>query len=532
MKKKMSMLLAIGLAASMLASCSNAKTDEPANDEVVLKVGSVGEPNSLDPEAFNFYAEIGYDFYDTLLVFGQDGSTLEPAIAESWKQIDDVTYEYKIREGVKFSNGDELTMEDVLYSMERVNDNQYSMSYLFAGVESFSIDEDAWTLTVKLTEPDCTWQYTPATSTCTIVNKEVCEAEGESYGTREGSVVGTGPYKYVSWNAGSEIVYEKNEYWWGDASTLDIDRIEYYIMEDSNTIALALKSGAIDFAANLSDVDLDLATSSGASITHNTATSTRYVAMNTEIAPFDDVNARKAFAYCIDSEAITTQIAGKYATKLPTVSISKAMKYMDEKAWDDLFAGLEDYTVQDYDKAREYLAKSNYPDGFSFDIYSTPARVTQCELMQSMCAEIGIEMNIIKILDSEGFTYFYGYNANEDGTRPYQALTAGSSADYLDPAGQLKTIYHGDNKATGCLNSAMWENEEFDALIDKTFLTTDNTERMEYFLDATKIASEECPYINLYEVDVYYGISKDFAFVPSPQNFWNFRYANFDYIGE
>lgn len=531
MKKKISLVLAILMLLTTFTACSG--NVEEDSDLVVLKVGSYGEPDSLDPESFNFYYEIGYDFYDTLLNFSQDGSSLEPGLAESWEQVDDVTYTYKIREDVQFSDGSYLTMEDVLYSMERVTENGYSMSYLFETVDYFSIDEDTWTLTVHLNQADSTWQYVPATSPCTIVSKTVCEAEGDSYGTREGSVVGTGPYTLVSWSAGSEIIYEKNEYWWGDADTLEIDRIEYYIMEDSSTIALAMKSGAIDFAVGLLDEDLSVATSAdGVSITSSEGTTTEFISLNTEIAPFDDENARKAFAYCIDSQSITEQIGGEYATILPTVSITESMTYMDESAWDELFAGLEDFTVQDYDKAREYLALSAYPDGFSFDIYTTPTYVTECEIIQSMCAEIGIEMNIITILESESFAYSYGYNSNEDGTRIYQALAGGWISDYLDPVGQLKTVYHSDNTAVGCANKAMWSNEEFDSLIDLSYLTTDDDERLEYFLEATAIASDACVYVTLFEKDYYYVISDDFEYTPSAQNFWNFTYTTFDYVGE
>lgn len=534
-KKVVAAALAAVMVLSTLTGCGGSgSTSNGKNEkgEVVLRVGSIGEPNSLDPKDFNYYQEIGYDFYSRLLKFNQDGSDVEPDLAESWEQVDDTTYTYKIREGVKFSDGKDLTMEDVLYSMERVTKNEYSMSYLFANVDKFTVDDASWTLTVKLKQPDSTWKYVPATSPCTIVEKEICEAEGEKYGTREGSVVGTGPYKFVSWTAGTEIDYEKNENWFGGADTLDIDKIEYYIMSDSSTIALACKSGTIDFGAHILNSEYSIIDNlDNYEFTTNAGTSTYFTSLNTEIAPFDDVNARKALAYCIDSKAIAEQIGGKYASQLPTVSITKSMRYMDEKMWDECFAECEDYTVQDYDKAKEYLAKSKYPDGFSFTVYSTEEYVAEMELMQSMCAKIGIEMKIEKILAADSFTYSYGYNADENGHRPYQALAGGWISDYVDPVGQLKTVYHGDNTATGCANKAMWKNEEFDKLIDKTYLTTDDKERMKLFVEATKIASDACPYITTYEKDTVYAINKNFSFTPSPQVFWNFSYADFKYNG-
>lgn len=535
-KKFMAVVMTAVTTISLLGGCSGGSASTGGrneNGEVVLRVGSYGEPNSMDPKEFNFYHEIGYDFYSRLLKFNQDGTDVEPDLAESWEQVDDTTYTYKIREDAKFSDGNPVTMKDVLYSMERVTKNEYSMSYLFAGVESFEIDEDTWTLTVKLKEPDCTWKYVPATTPCCIVEESVCEAEGDKYGTREGSVVGSGPYKFVSWTAGTEIDYEKNEYWFGGADTLDIDKIEYYIMSDSSTIALACKSGTIDFACRIQNSEFsiidnlknyDFVTAEG--------TATDFLSLNTEIEPFNDINARKALAYCIDSQAITDQIGGRFATKLPTVSLSKSMLYMDEDRWEKTFSELEDYTVQDYDKAKEYLSKSKYPDGFSFTVIATGAQVAEMELMQAMCAEIGIDMKIEKILDADSFTYSYGYNCDKDGKRPYQALAGGWVSDYVDPVGQLKTVYHSDNTAVGCANKAMWKNSEFDELINKSYLTTDDNERMDYFVDAVKIAADECPYITTFETLNTYVISDQFEFESSPQDFWNFSYANFKYVGK
>ena len=71
-----------------------------------------------------------------------------------WEQVDDTTYTYKIRQGVKFSDGNEMTMDDVLYSLNRVTEDNYYMSYLFANVDSFEADNDTWTLTVHLKQPD------------------------------------------------------------------------------------------------------------------------------------------------------------------------------------------------------------------------------------------------------------------------------------------------------------------------------------------------------------------------------------------
>lgn len=522
------------------AGCSNtdggsASKDSAEGGEVVLNVASISEPVSFDPADANLVVNefCQYDCYDTLLDFTQDGTDVEPSLAESWEQVDDVTYTYKIREGVKFSDGSDLTMEDVLYSMNRVTAEGYGMSYLFQYVDSFEADEATRTLTVHLTQPDSTWKYVPATTPCQIVKKSVCEAEGDAYGTNEGSVVGTGPYKFVSWAAQSQIVLEKNEYWWGGAENLAIDKINLYIMKDPSTVALAARSGSVDFAPGiLNEVLPTYESLANFNIIHGFETSTQFVALNTQVAPFDDVNARKALAYCIDSSLIQQTVGGKYSAKLDTTCLTENMYYMDVDKWHGMVSEVEDYTVQDYDKAREYLAKSKYPDGFSFDYYTMSTGVTQAELIQSMLGEVGITMNIVEILPADTFAYLYGFNVDENGHRPYQAFGSGWVSDYLDPVGNLKTMFHTENTAPGCANQAMWSNAKFDELIDKSYATTDDSERLTYFLEAAKIAADDCAYIPLYSPETIYALNNKFSFEPSPQAFWNFSFADFKYNAE
>jgi len=138
--------------ASDTASAGSTSSEAADSGETVLKVGYVQEPSSFDPADFTSISSVltGYDCYDTILNFSEDGTTVVPGLAESWEQVDELTYTYKFRDGIKFTDGNELTMEDVLYSLNRVSDQGYYMSYLFAAVESFEADEETRTLTVHL----------------------------------------------------------------------------------------------------------------------------------------------------------------------------------------------------------------------------------------------------------------------------------------------------------------------------------------------------------------------------------------------
>lgn len=470
------------------------------NSETVLRVGYTQEPSSFDPADFTIVAATltGYDCYDTLLNFSHDGTTVEPALAESWEQVDDTTYTYKIRQGVKFSDGNEMTMDDVLYSLNRVTEDNYYMSYLFANVDSFEADNDTWTLIVHLKQPDSSWQYVPATSACTIVEKSVTEEQGDKYGTADGKTVGTGPYKLSSWSSGSEIVLEKNENWWGDPDTLDIDKVEYYVIEDESALALAAKGGQIDFVEGMSNSVMSVYQScQNFNILSCEGTTSNYIAFNTASKPFDDEWARKAVAYCIDRSQITTTIAES------------------------------DVYTQDYDKVKECLAKSKYPDGFEFDFYTTSQTQKQAELLKSMVDASGsITMNLVEVPDSDIFSYMFGYKTKDNGERYYNAVGTYMMSDFLDPMGMLKTLYAGSNVCEGGTNETLWTSTEADGLLDKAAQTTDDAEKMGYYTDAYKIFADECPYLGLYTSSDVYAVSDKFTYDPSPMFWYNFSYAD------
>lgn len=539
---------AVGLAAAMalaMAACSNTgsgtgsgsgSSGESASsgsaDASVLNVGYDREPNSFDPAEFNSFAcdFAGYDCYNRLMKFTADGTDVEPDIAESYEMVDDTTYTYKIRQDVTFWDGNPMTMDDVLYSMNRVMnpDENYSMSYLFSTVDSFEADNDNWTLTVHLKQPDSTWKYVPATTPCIIVEKAVCEQYGEEYGSTPETTMGSGPYKLDSWEKGSEISFVKNDSYWNKDTNIPYDKINVYIMQDTGTIAMAAKNGTIDFAPQITNDEL--ATYEGINYDMITCagTTTSFLALNCQVAPFDDENVRKAVAYAIDSKAVQQSIAGDLGTDLFSDILTDTMLYQNPDKWKQAHSEMTDYTVQDYDKAKEYLAKSAYPDGLSFELYTGERGVATAELIQSMLEPVGITMNINKILSSDSYTYLYGYNQDEEGHRPYQAFCGGWTSDYLDPVGQLRTMFYSANTAPGCANQAMWTNSDFDALIDQTYLTTDDDARTDLFIQAAKIENDACAYIPFYT-------SKDAcAMNPakgslelSPQWFWNFTYTDF-----
>lgn len=206
--------------------------------------------------------------------------------------------------------------------------------------------------------------------------------------------------------------------------------------------------------------------------------------------------------------------------------MSESMMYMDKDKWDSTIAESDVYT-QDYDKVKECLAKSKYPDGFEFDFYTTSQTQKQAELLKSMVDASGaITMNLVEVPDSDIFSYMFGYKTKDNGERYYNAVGTYMMSDFLDPMGMLKTLYAGSNACEGGTNETLWTSTEADGLLDKAAQTTDDAEKMGYYTDAYKIFADECPYLGLYTSSDVYAVSDKFTYDPSPMFWYNFSYAD------
>ena len=223
-KKIIAVIAAITLLAGTFASCGS-DGDGESTGAITLDVALLGDPISIDP-AFaydNDTSVIMGNITEALLTHNPDNS-LKPNLCSSWEAVDDVTYVYQIRDDINFSNGNAMTMDDVVFSLQRHMDADLGsyMNLFFENVESIEATGD-WELTVKLKTPDPTWKYVLATSAGMIIEKAYAEEHSEDLGTAEVGVIGTGPFVFESWENGSRVVLTKNENYWDESATTNID---------------------------------------------------------------------------------------------------------------------------------------------------------------------------------------------------------------------------------------------------------------------------------------------------------------------
>lgn len=535
-KKIIAVVAAITLLAGTFASCGS-DGDGESTGAVTLDVALLGDPISIDP-AFaydNDTSVIMGNITEALLTHNPDNS-LKPNLCSSWEAVDDVTYVYQIRDDINFSNGNAMTMDDVVFSLQRHMDADLGsyMNLFFENVESIEATGD-WELTVKLKTPDPTWKYVLATSAGMIIEKAYAEEHSDDLGTAEVGVIGTGPFVFESWENGSKVVLTKNENYWDESATTNIDEIVFSVISDDTTLATAVKSGQIDMSLNYSDKLIETFKGyDNVEVIENPGMGIHYFAVNTAREPFNDVNVRKAIAYAIDIDSIYENIIGDQGDKGGLLPMSTSLFTVEPERWE---AYVEEIGGHEYniEKAKEYLAQSSVPDGFDFNILVSQAasqRYDVALVIQEALKELNINAEIQTVTSDEFYTYQFGNVLDENGIRDYDALVATWGADYPDPSANLTPLYTTENIGAGGYNCASYENPEVDRLLEESKNCASDSERMDKLFEVCDIIIEDMPYYVYNYTKVFGVISNDWD--GGDTNFgsaWDWNFKNVVYNG-
>ncbi len=525
MKKTLALLLGLTLAAFMLAGCgggsssqgaaqtsaagesaaeaeeTEAAGEEAAGEGATFRVALSGDIVALDP----IYA---YDYTTNLVVIQitqpllqfDENNELQPCLCSSWEATDDKTYVYQIRDDVTFSDGTQMTMDDVLFSLNRNLDPEAGsyLNWMFNSVDSIEQTGD-WELTVHLKAASATWKYTMATTAAHVISKAYYEEHAADFGTPTGGLLGTGPYVFDSWTSGQEIVLSKNANYWDAENAGYFDNISYKIIQDDTTRVNALTNGDVDFTCNTPTDMLETLNAAGnITVTDINAAGVTFLAFNTQRAPFDDVNVRKAITAAIDLNSLADNIikdGGQAGTCMPN---SDSLFTSDPDFWNSYVA--ENPVVFDMDAAKDYLSKSAYPDGFDCVLYTSEnsLRYNVALSIQDSLSQIGINVQVEKVGEDEHTAYQFGNIFDDDGNRDYDMIMAGWEADYPDISGNIEALLAGYNAGEGGSNAAVFANDEVDALLADASAAMDEGQRNEDFAKVMDIVNENNPYIFIF----------------------------------
>lgn len=418
-----------------------------------------------------------HNIYETPLKLMPDG-TKEPLLAESYEiSADGKDYTLKIRQGVKFTNGNDLTADDVAYSLNTAGATAQGKTLLINFDNAEVIDD--YTVVVHLTNPYGAFVNSLASRFALVVDKETAEEIGED--AYNDTPVGTGPYKFVSRVAGDSITLVSNEEYWNGAPA--IKDITYKVMTDSMTQMLALENGEVNalLNANISPL-VNLEPNTTVKWLTTEASSMAVMAFNVAKGPGADINFRKAIQSALNKEEL---IFGVYEGQATPIDI-----YMTSS-----FSGRPDdgdfITVPfDLAKAKEYLEQSNY-NGEEFMLVATSGKRDEvaAQIIQGQLIALGINCTL-NALDAASYDALVG-----QGTGEFGAWYRAGGVSVMDADG-LYTYFN--SKTLGSRYNMGWFTDELEGLLDAGRVESDIDKRKDIYAQACNIITENAYFIPTY----------------------------------
>jgi peptide/nickel transport system substrate-binding protein len=416
------------------------------------------------------------------------GGALAPSLAATWTQPDPLTYVYKLRSGVTFSDGTPLTADDVIASIE-VNSRKGSTSalaYAYAPMKSVKATADD-EITFTLTTPTSGFGWVPSPGTLQVSSRAFLDKHGDKVGTPQALILGTGPYVVTEFAPDSHVVLERNDAWWGGRVEIATVRLDF--ITDENTRLLAMRDGSVDVALSVPPNQVqDWKSIDGVRIETATDNSLVTLAFNTSVAPWSDLKVRTAVAHCIDRPAVVKSVLRSNAEVALTIPTTEQWGgVLDENRVDELYASIPRVEF-DLDAAASLLAESSVPDGFSATLTypnSGPLIGRALLTLADNLKGIGIDLSV-KEITLEQWIADLGKHA-------------GISLGWYfpgtgDPAEYVQLLLNGAYADAGGTNLAEYRNDEVTALLDREVAETDPATRGDLLGQALVKAAADVPY--------------------------------------
>ena len=465
-----------------------------------IVVAIEGEPASMDP-AFDYDFVSGLavsSVTEALLKFCENDTKLCANLAESWTvSPDGKTYTMKIRQGVKFHDGSTMTVDDVVFSLNRIRDPELA-SYVgwMLGKVSDVKAPDASTVVITLSEPDALLEYALAATSAHVVSKKFVEANGDKYGKPEVGSIGTGPFKFVEWKSGDSQRLARFDEYWDTSGGPYLDEITIKIIPEPSTRVAGLQTGEIDYIINNipSDQYETVRSISDVDLTFTDSYYGEWITFNTQKAPFDNVKARQAMNYAFNKKAVRELFYGTDAepTKATLVNPSLWATLGDPAPWQTAWDQLPSY---DYDeaKARQLLDESGVKDQLQnkeIAYYeSTPSIKGAAESFIDAMGKLGVTIKARKVTYQESVALQFGPHND------YDIIVASWGSDFPDPSGNLRPNFASENSAAGGANVSNYHNERVDELLATQNTLVDKGDRAQMLIEAQKIIADESPII-------------------------------------
>lgn len=512
-KRTVLVSLLFSLLAILIAVVPTGCGNQPSGEQI-LRVNLAGEPAQIDPNRASWSSErsVIQQVFEGLLAFKQDLS-LTPAVAKEIPTIgnggisaDGLTYTFKLKTNVTWSDGSKVTAKDFVYSIKRLFDPDLACEYAsfyydIVGGADYNAAADAtaaakaslkaaigvkavddYTLEIKLAQPRPIFLSLMAMWPVYPVREDIITSKGEAW-TEAGNYIGNGPFIMTEWVHQDHITFKQNPNYWGDKP--ELVEIQYKMITDANAAYAAYLNGELDISGV--PVGTEKATMNDAALSPQIVRYAELVTFafqfNVNKAPFDNVKVRQALATAVDRESFVNNV--RSGVGKPAYSwIPPGMPGYDA----DLG---KEYTFNAA-KAKQLLSEAGYSNlstlpELKFQFSDTAGNRTIAQWLQGQLKDnLGINLTL-EPMESKAFQQLV--NAEN-----FTWAWFGWGADYPDPDNWLPELF-----GTGAGNNHTgWSNAQFDALVTSAKAELDNTKRLQMLADAQEMVMADCPIATMF----------------------------------
>ena len=435
---------------------------------------------SLDPhpETDAGTRDVVFNLYEGLVKPASDGS-LVPAVASDYTISDDAkTFTFTLRDGITFHDGTPVTVEDVKYSIDRYAEIQGESS-AFSMLSDVVIKDDK-TIEVLLKEGDSEFITELALAVIPASNDDPA-----------GNPIGTGPFKFVSYTPGQNLILEKYDGYWQKGLPY-LDRVEFKFTPDVDTAFMELQAGTIDILKYLTTAQAQ-SLSSEYNLVEGSMNLVHGMYLNSGYEPLSNAKVRQPLCYAVDRDAINNFLFGGKSRIIGSNMIPNMTKYYEPQA--------ESVYTYDVAKAKELLAEAGYPDGFDLEI-TVPSSYSQhvdtAQIIADELSQAGVRTTIKQV---EWSTWLEEVYKNGQ----FQATVIGFDGT-LAPGKMLQRYVSDDSK-----NFMHYSNAEFDRAFKEAYEAVDDAEKTAKYKEAQMILAQDAAAVYIEDPANLVAVNKKFA---------------------
>ncbi|MDF2680188.1 MAG: putative transporter substrate binding protein [Brevibacillus sp.] len=456
-----------------------------------LIVARKADANNLDPHFITNIPSANYIYgkvYESLISRDKN-SQYKPTLATEWKQVDDLTWEFKLRSGVSFHDGAPFNAEAVKKTFERAKDPKVASPRAsnFSMIKEIKAVDDQ-TVQFILDYPFAPLLSILASSEGSILSPK---AISEHSDTLSKQPVGTGPFKFESWTPGQDMTLVKNDSYWGEKPK--VDKVVYKVVPEDTTRIAMIEAGEAHIGDQLPVTEVERAqTSPNMTMARAEGLGVEYIGFNVTKKPFDDIRVRQAVAHAIEKEAIVRGVYNNVGNEAVSAMSSKVIGYNPN---------LQDYSY-DVNEAKKLLGEAGYANGFKTTIVTDDRkeRMNVAEVIQSQLKGIGIDVEI-KVMEYGAYLEFTDKGEHDMFIGGWGNATG--DGDY-----NQYNVFHSSSKGSAG-NLAFYDNPEVDKLIEDGRREKDPQKRNEIYAKLQEIELKEAPVIPIRTIDHVSVTAKD-----------------------